>query len=533
LNFMDMLRRLAPVTIFLSVLFGPTTLSAQKQHPQSPVFKDYKTPDSSIGIQQSDVTYQLWQGFMVARKANAGDPLAQHELGIRYLTGRGIEPDTVKAAYWIRRAAEHNVITAHFNLGLLLVNGWGVNWDPFEAYHHFLYAAEHNMSQAQYVMGQFFAENLVVSRDWAQAFRWVKLAADSGFAPAIEALALFEKRAHSQIGSTGPNPGGARVEAGDTTWQKKKSPSLQASNLIFLDLDAVDTAAQPDEWTLLREALASGSVQAQSALGFSSLLDDTLALDTVRLVVVRRAANVGSPEALTVLGKCYEKGVLVEKDWVKAAEYYARALRLESPRAGSLLMTLMQQREFAEKLKWRAEHSDPDAQVAWAGLFAMGLDPFLAGDTHLTEEAAFQLLKRAAREDHVPGLVELGVWYYSGRGVRQDKDAAREEWDKAVRLGSREAEVQIAVAKIRESHELPEVEQAIRVLSDASRDGSILATVALAYCYENGIGFVKHDGEAAKLYRRAAQRGSQEAYSALKRMYDTIRPPSEEFQIRE
>lgn len=308
---------------------------------------------------------------------------------------------------------------------------------------------------------------------------------------------------------------------------------MQASDLIFLDFDAVDTTAQPDEWALLREALASGSAEAQSALGFSSLHDDTLALDTVRLGVVRGAANVGSPEALTVLGRCYEKGILVEKDRVKAAEYYVRALRLESPRAGSLLMALLQEREFAETLKWRAEHSDPDAQVAWAGLFAMGLDPFLAGETHLTEEAAFRLLKKAAGEGHVPGLVELGVWYYSGRGVRQDKDAAREEWDKAERLGSREAEVHIAVTTIRDSHELSEVEQAIHVLSDASHDGSILATVALAYCHENGIGFMKHDGEAAKLYRRAAQRGSQEAYLALKRMYDAIRPPAEEFQIRE
>jgi TPR repeat protein len=37
--------------------------------------------------------------------------------------------------------------------------------------------------------------------------------------------------------------------------------------------------------------------------------------------------------------------------------------------------------------------------------------------------------------------------------------------------------------------------------------------------------------EAASMYRKAAQRGSQMAYRALKKMYDAVRPESEEFKI--
>ncbi len=530
---MNSFTRSSLIAILLIVLPSHAPLHAQKEHPKSPVFKDYKPPETFIGIQQSDATYQLWQGFMVARKANAGDALAQHELGIRYLTGNGFDPDTVKAAYWIRRAAEQNVITARFNLGLLLINGWGVEWDPFEAYQDFLFAAEHNMAQARYVMGQFLTENLVVSRDWEKAFYWVKLAADSGFAPAIEVLPRFAERVHPRAEATGSSTRAAGTSQADTASQRKKPKVPQPTNLIFLDFDAVDTSSGSDEKTLLKEALSSGSLEAQNALGTPSPVGDTLAIDSVRLAYLQRSADVGSPEALAVLGRCYEQGILVKRDRIKAAEYYVRALELESPRAGPLLTALLQENTFAEELKSRAEHANPDAQVAWAGLFTLGLDPFLIGDTRLTGETAFQLLKKAAAKDYVPGLIELGVWYYGGRWIKQDQEKALELWEKAAKLGSREAEVQIAVMRIRESSQPSEIEQALSVLGDASRDGSILATVALAYCNEKGIGIPQRKGEAARLYRHAAQRGSQDAYAALRRMYDEIRPPSVVFQIRE
>jgi TPR repeat protein len=61
----------------------------------------------------------------------------------------------------------------------------------------------------------------------------------------------------------------------------------------------------------------------------------------------------------------------------------------------------------------------------------------------------------------------------------------------------------------------------------------VLAQVALGYCYETGSGVVPSDSEAARLYRAAAQRGSQDAYYALKRMHDRIRPANKEFQIDE
>ena len=70
-------------------------------------------------------------------------------------------------------------------------------------------------------------------------------------------------------------------------------------------------------------------------------------------------------------------------------------------------------------------------------------------------------------------------------------------------------------------------------LTSAVRDGSVLAEVALGSCFERGIGVPQHSGEAARLYRAAAQRGSAIGFAALKRMYDNLRPADAEYRIAE
>jgi len=66
-----------------------------------------------------------------------------------------------------------------------------------------------------------------------------------------------------------------------------------------------------------------------------------------------------------------------------------------------------------------------------------------------------------------------------------------------------------------------------------TEDGSVLAEVALGYCYESGRGMSPRIAEAVRLYRVAARRGSLDAYRALRRLHDEHRPSDAEFVIRE
>jgi TPR repeat protein len=151
----------------------------------------------------------------------------------------------------------------------------------------------------------------------------------------------------------------------------------------------------------------------------------------------------------------------------------------------------------------------------------------------ITQKQAQTFLQKAVAEQHQQAIVELGLWHYAGRLVAEDRNKAMELWRRAAALGNKEAKIRLAVLMIQTASAPQQRESACSEIASAAQAGSILAQVALAYCYETGIGMPKKKSEAVHLYRIAAQRGSQDAFHALKRMHDEIRPNEKEFQIEE
>ncbi|UCH65804.1 MAG: sel1 repeat family protein, partial [Ignavibacterium sp.] len=104
-------------------------------------------------------------------------------------------------------------------------------------------------------------------------------------------------------------------------------------------------------------------------------------------------------------------------------------------------------------------------------------------------------------------------------------------WKEASLLGSTEAAVRLVAASLYENEFGIDYSRSVKDLMNASDNGSVLAQVALAYCYENGIGTEVSKPETLQYYRMAAQRGSQYAYRELQRLYDEIRPADPEFSM--
>ena len=502
-----------------TLLVASSLLYAQpdQKHPNSPVFKDYRETKPPPLLVQSDVTYKLWETFLLERQAGAGDMLAQHELGIRYLTGRGATPDTARGALWIKKAAEQNLTSAQFNLGILYYHGWGVEWNPFSAYTEFLAAAKKGMTEAEYVMGQFLMDDLVVQRNWEEAYRWVKLAADSGYAPAKETLKEFEKRL---------------AEKPADSLRVGRTDSLSTGSVVFLDFGK-DSSSKPD-LNILKDVLESGGEELRKALGLASMLEGSLDMDSSEVEAIRHAAEEGSPEALAVLGRCFERGILMKKDPVQAAEMYLRALRLDSPRASELLWKLLQDEAFYTQLKSRSSAGDVHADYVWSTLRGLGFDGILQSkQSWISDEQALKLLEQASSANYSPAMVELGLCYYAGRWVPRSLERANRLWAKAALQGSNEAHVRMAITRVREAGAQDSLGQIIQTLAGAAHGGSILAQVALGFCYERGLGVPENDAQAAGFYRSAAQRGSQDAFRALRAMHDRLRPPGKEFRVED
>ncbi len=506
----------------VSILVSTTLYSQSERNdrPNSPVFKNYRPPTTAPLLEQSDVTYQMWQGFRVQQQANAGDAVSQFELSIRYLTGRGFKADTLKAAYWTKKAADQNHLLALYNLGIFQFNGWGTPWNPFESYKNFLRAAERNMADAQYVLAQFLTENLVVPRNTTEAYRWIKLAADSGYIPAKETLKDFENRGyHRDADSTQQAPSASNGGS-------SKPQSSGAIQLLFLNFSS-DTVRSPADSLLIDDMVRSVAHARNDKPGevLNSVKSHAgeLHIDSGGMAYIQRASEAGNPEALVLLGRCYERGKGVSKDVVLAAMNYIRAVRFDSPRAVRLLYDLIQDKPFFEVLRHLVNHNDNDALYVWACLTSLGLDKQLA------DGQAFQMFERAAGQHHQQAMIELGLCYYAGRWTKRDERKAEEIWRRAFQSGSSEAGVRLAVLKIRGKRK--DAAAAVAVVREAVGRGSLLAEFALGYCYEIGLGVPGNKAEAVRLYRNAGQRGSQDAFRALERMHNEIRPKDKTFQI--
>jgi hypothetical protein len=499
----------ASAAIFLSLLVSPAP--AQRKS-DSPVFRSYKPPEELPLLRQSDPTYQSWQAFLAMRKANAGDAVAQQELAIRYFTGAGVEADTVKAASWMKKAADQDLAQARFNLALFYYNGWGVPWDPFESYRQFLACARQDVAEAQYAVGIFCIENLLMPEDWEAGYRWIKRAADANYRPAVDILKSFEE-----------NLAAKRV---DTI----AAPPVNPAFPVF----PADTGSAGSREASLREALLRADPDTRRALGMAKMVEEGVRADSLDIVSVSAAAEAGSPEALALLGKRAEEGLGGERDLIQAAVYYLRGARMESSRAGQLLWALGQAGELAGQVKARADAGDPRALYAWAGMLSFGLEvPLLQAKAYITRQQAVTFLRRAADAGYVPALIELGLWYYSGRWVPQDRNRALACWREAERRGSTEATLRLAVTSVRQSTNPEVLAWALATLQSASAQGAILADVALGYCYEKGIVVHRSLQEAARLYRAAWRRGSLEAYRSLRRLYDALRPQDPEFLMHD
>jgi TPR repeat protein len=205
--------------------------------------------------------------------------------------------------------------------------------------------------------------------------------------------------------------------------------------------------------------------------------------------------------------------------------YYLRAFYLDSYRAPTLIWKLMNTEEFARELQLRSSRKDPDALYVWSGLTSIGFSRLLS------DKQAFDLLQRSAAMAHVPAMIELGSYYFTGRVVQQDRKKAIEWWNRASSSGSREAEIRIAAANLLEQIHTLEPDSALSLLRDAAKEGSLLSDLTVAYCYEKGLNLVQNKGEAYRIYHKAMSRGSESAYHALRRMHDGIRPSDKEFRM--
>lgn len=117
-------------------------------------------------------------------RAEAGDAVAQYNLGVLYYDGIGTERNYKEALKWFRMAAEQGDPDAQNNIGIMYYHGHGVGKNYSQAFHWYNLAAEQGHIAAQYNIAIMYEQGIGTEKDRAKAKQWFKKAADQGYEPA-------------------------------------------------------------------------------------------------------------------------------------------------------------------------------------------------------------------------------------------------------------------------------------------------------------------------------------------------------------
>lgn len=118
------------------------------------------------------------------QRAAGGDDDAQLDLGLRYVTGKGIAPDERAALRWIGKAAEQGNAAARFELG---------SYYTLEPHRDYGRAADllrqsalQGFAPAQSSLAVLHLAGAGVPEDRVEAYAWLGLAAEQGERDALE-----------------------------------------------------------------------------------------------------------------------------------------------------------------------------------------------------------------------------------------------------------------------------------------------------------------------------------------------------------
>jgi TPR repeat protein len=183
---------------------------------------------------------ELWRPL-----AEAGDAVAQYQLGVLYAEGKGVAHDDALAAVWFRRSALQGNANAQYDLAASYSEGVGVDKDEAEAAKWFRRAADQRMGFAQLNLGMLYASGRGVPKDSVEALKWMELAVYSlpaggarsdaakamkDVADAMTAEQILDAKGRAKLWRPPPDAGAPVVEAkGEAKSEAKAQPNPGAS----------------------------------------------------------------------------------------------------------------------------------------------------------------------------------------------------------------------------------------------------------------------------------------------------------------
>ena len=351
--------------------------------------------------------------------ARSGDVAAQLRLADEFFFGRnGRLQNPTLAAFWFRRAAEAGNAAGAYNLAVCLEHGWGVERDLIDAFRFYSQAASEE-PEARLRRALLLYHGIPDATEEASGAKRPGIPADRE--GALRELGELHESGHPVAGR-------------------------ELAALIFHDPELLKT----------REA------------ELRPLLE--------------RAVAAGDPEAMTLLGEFWRRGVGGPGDAAQARVWWERAATAGAPEA---MMFLAGALEFGQ-----GGAADP--------------------------ARAYELVRKAAEEEAFPAaLVRLGDYYLEGDFVKHDPAAAVGCFEKALAAGYFPAATRLGDCRLRGIGGEADPRAAAEYYGRAARGGDPDGEYKFGRCYLEGTGMNADPAGAVYWFRRAAAHGQVEAMREL------------------
>jgi TPR repeat protein len=238
---------------------------------------------------------------------------------------------------------------------------------------------------------------------------------------------------------------------------------------------------------LKTKAFSFFSVACVAVLTLSTAYAGMTTEEVKRFADLSEKAGMGDPESQYLLGRCYENGEGVEKDYfTKATLWISKA----------------------------ANQSYAPAQNNMGHRYLMGQG--VAQDS--TEAVAWY--RKAANQGYAKSLAMLGSLYDTGEGVQKDQVKAVVFWRSAAEKGLASAQYHMGLRHSRGIGVAKEDSLAAEWFRKAAKQDYVEAQHALGNCYLKGEGVPKDYSIAEGWLEKAAQSGHAMANYALGQLYE-------------
>lgn len=228
---------------------------------------------------------------------------------------------------------------------------------------------------------------------------------------------------------------------------------------------------------------------------------------------LEKKAKKGDPEAQTILGYCYYKGLEcdVKQDISAAKLWLWRAANQDYPPAQQLYANICyEELNFEEAAKWyefaaKKGREESQYMLAWMYFHGQGKDQ--------NQEEAVYWYKQAAEQGFANAQSDLGYCYKEGLGVPKDINDAIKWYQKAANQGFETAQNSLGICYT--MIEPCDYKQAVYWFQKAAENGNVSAQYNLGEFYKRGCGVKQDYRQAVYWFNKAANEDIAEAQYAL------------------